>query len=185
MRRRKKNLSYVFWGLAFLAFTFGFGWHLSQRYFPKENPINFSLGNPSGVSEVIETKEPSKEEVHPLPVISKEELEFRERANTVLDAFPSKEILSKKDRDFHGPPEELGEAAAELGAIEDLLDKSPTLTNEGLRFYRKCALKESLLTPVRALCLHNLKIRAKSSGIDKKIRWNEFPENLHRIADRL
>lgn len=185
MRRRKKNLSYLFWGFAFLAFTFGFGWHLSQRYFPKSNSATLSIVNPSDISEVVETKEPSKEEVRPLPVISKEELEFRERANSVLDTFPSKEILLQKDRDFHGPPEELGDAAAELGAIEDLLDKSPSLTKEGLRFYRRCALKESLLTPVRALCLHNLKTRAKSSGFDKKIRWNEFPQNLHRIADRL
>ena len=185
MRRRKKNLSYLFWGLAFLAFTFGFGWHLSQRYFPSDKSEDFFNDKPSSVAEVLETKEPSREEVRPLPEISPEELAFRERATSVLKDFPKQEILSEKNRDLHGPPRELGDAAAEIGTIEDLLDKNPELAREGLRFYRKCALKESLLTSLRALCLHNLKTRAKKSGFENRIRWSEFPQNLHRIADKL
>ncbi|NDD53330.1 hypothetical protein EBZ39_05570 [bacterium] len=135
--------------------------------------------------QVVEQKDAHPEEVRPLPDISSEELAFRERALRVLEDFPKKSVLKEKDRELHKPPKELIDASGELGAIEDLLDKNPELTKEGLRFYRRCALKEDLLTSLRALCLHNLKTRAKKSGFDKKIRWSDFPDHLHRISDKL
>lgn len=134
---------------------------------------------------VVEQKDAHPEEVRALPDISSEELAFRQRAQRVLEDFPKKSILKERGRDPHKPPRELVDASNELGTIEDLLDKNPELVKEGLRFYRKCALTNELLTSLRALCLHNLKTRATASGFDKRIRWNEFPDHLHRIADKL
>lgn len=168
-----------------MGFALGFGWHLSNRPSIQRAAEKTENVESGGVVALSEEREPSPEENRSLPAISPEELAFRERATEVLKDFPRKEILKEKGRDLHQPPKELAEAGQELGVIEDLLEKNPSLLREGLRFYRKCALSEPLLTSLRALCLHNLKERAKKSGVEKKIRWGEFPENLHRIADRL
>lgn len=168
-----------------MGFTLGLGWHLSEKYFPKESSELLLADEPNQFVSVSEDKEPTPEERVKLPEITPEELSFRQHANQVLKSFPDKAILKEQHRDLHAPPPELREVGAELGAIEELLDKDPSLTKEGLRFYRKCALKESLLTSVRALCLHNLKTRAKATGLYPRIRWGEFPDNLHRIADKL
>jgi len=187
LRRKSKKLTYLFWGITFLGFTVGLGWHLSGKYFPQEasqHPDPFFDGSAELVG-VVEEREASPEEKRPLPEISPEELSFRERTNRVLEDFPKKEILKDSGRDLHKPPPELVDASTELGAIEDLLDKNPELTKEGLRFYRKCALQEALLSSLRALCLHNLKQRAERAGLTKKINWKQFPDKLHRIADRL
>jgi len=184
-KKSKKKLYSLFWVITFMGFALGLGWHLSNR--PTLRPEAKSLESPEsgGVVALSEEKEPSPEENRALPAISAEELAFRERATEVLKDFPRKEILKERGRDLHQPPKELGEAAQELGVVEDLLEKNPSLLREGLRFYRKCALSEPLLTSLRALCLHNLKERAKKSGVEKNIRWSDFPENLHRIADKL
>jgi hypothetical protein len=185
LRKKKKNLYFLFWAFSFLSFTFGLGWHLSEKYFPKQANDPLFIEDTGATPNVLETREITPEERVKLPEISREELSFRERSNAVLKGFPTTDILKDKSRDLHLPPKELGDVGAEVGAIEELLDQNRKLLKEGLRFYRKCALQESLLTSVRALCLHNLKNRAKESGLYKRIRWNEFPENLHRIADRL
>lgn len=168
-----------------ISFTALVGLYLEDRFksaAPKTIPS--AEKNPNPVH-VLEQKEAHPEEVRPLPSISSEELAFRERANRVLEDFPKKNILKEKDRDLHKPPKELVDASSELGAIEDLLDKNPELIKEGLRFYRRCALTNETLTSLRALCLHNLKTRAKKAGLDNRIRWSDFPEHLHRIADKL
>lgn len=171
--------------LVFLGFTALLGWYLSDRFKKYPSTENDFLDEPKHNVQVVEQPDAHPEEVRPLPDITSEKLAFRERAKRVIETFPKKNILKERDRDLHKPPKELLDASGELGAIEDLLDKNPELTKEGLRFYRKCTLSGDLLTSVRALCLHNLKTRAKASGFDTKIRWDEFPEFLHRIADRL
>lgn len=185
MRKKRKNLYFLFWVFAFVAFTLGLGWHLSDRYFPKEKNEPLFSEDTNNLITVQEQKEPTPEEKIKLPEISPEELSFREHANRILRSFPNKDILKDKNRDLHKPPPELTDVGAEIGSIEELLDKNGKLIKEGLRFYRKCALNEGLLTSVRALCLHNLKTRAEEAGFKNKIRWSEFPDNLHRIADKL
>lgn len=167
-----------------MSFALGLAWHFSKASLEKGGETNEKTDTPigSGIA-VFERKEPTPDENSPLPEISSEELAFRERAEKVLSDFPSKELLKDPKRDLHRPPPELAEVGAELGAIEDLLDSYPHLSQEGLRFYRKCALRADLLTSVRALCLHNLKARAKKTGA--KLSEKEFPEQLHRLADKL
>lgn len=161
------------------------GWYLSDRFKKPSLDNDFLLEDKPDAVQVIEQKDAAPEETRPLPDISSEELAFRERAQQIIEDFPRKNILKEKERDLHKPPRELIEAGNELGALEDLLDKNPNLIKEGLRFYRRCALTDDLLTSLRALCLHNLKIRSHKSGFDKRIRWSEFPAYLHRIADKL
>ena len=186
MKRNNAAFRNLFFGTALVSFTLGLAWHFSKNSALKTNTSAEIQPNLTGSSVgVFETKEVTPEENGPLPDISNEELAFRERAERVLSDFPQKQILKDPDRDLHRPPPELADAGAELGAIEDLLDDYPNLINEGLRFYKKCALKDDLLTSLRALCLHNLKTRAKKAGKEKEIRWKEFPDQLHRLADRL
>lgn len=186
MRRKSNTFRNLFFGTALISFTLGLAWHFSQKSPIKNESHDEIPQKPTGSSVgVFEVKEPTPEENAPLPDLSNEELAFRERADKVLADFPEKQILKNPDRDLHRPPPELADAGAELGAIEDLLDDYPHLVKEGLRFYRKCALKDELLTSLRALCLHNLKTRAKKAGKEKEIRWKEFPEQIHRLADRL
>jgi len=167
-----------------MSFALGLAWHFSKASLEKDGDTDgkSEVSTGSGIA-VFESKEPTPDENSPLPEISSEELAFRERAEKVLSDFPSKELLKDPKRELHRPPPELAEVGAELGAIEDLLDSYPHLNQEGLRFYRKCALKVDLLTSVRALCLHNLKIRAQKTG--RKIREKDFPDQLHRLADKL
>lgn len=183
--KAKKKLYRLFGGTLLITFTGILGWYIAGRYqsLGENNQSNFN--HPQAWVTVIEEKEPSNEEKQPLPEISEEELSFRARAKEILKDFPGKEVLHQPERDHHRPPPELTSAGAELGAIEDLLDKNPHLLREGLRFYRQCALQENILTSLRALCLHNLKVRAKSAGIESRIRWQIFPSHLHRLADKL
>ena len=167
-----------------MGFSIVLGWYIAGRYQSLGEKKGEAFDPQSWVT-VIEEKEPSVEEKKALPEISEEELAVRSRAKELLKDLPKKDILHKPDRDHHRPPPELTEAGAELGAIEDLLDKNPSLLREGLRFYKQCALQDEVLTSLRALCLHNLKVRAKSAGIENRIRWQIFPNPLHRLADKL
>lgn len=186
MRKKSTAFRNLFFGSALVSFTLGLAWHFSKTGNEKIDSALELAQKPSGSGvAVFETAEPTLEDNAPLPDISSEELAFRERAERVLADFPQKHLLKDPNRDLHRPPPELADAGAELGAIEDLLDDYPDLINEGLRFYKKCALKDELLTSLRALCLHNLKNRAKKTGKEASIRWSEFPDQLHRLADRL
>ena len=185
MKKKKRHLYFLFWALTFISFAFLLGWYLLDQFKDKSSDQTGFFEEPTNSVQVVEQRDAHPEEVRPLPDISPEELAFRQRSNQVLEDFPKKSILKERGRDQHKPPKELVEASSELGTIEDLLDKNPNLAKEGLRFYRKCALKDELLTSLRALCLHNLKTRAEKTGFDKRIRWSEFPDNLHRIADKL
>ncbi|MFM8268678.1 MAG: hypothetical protein ACKN9V_00685 [Pseudomonadota bacterium] len=185
MRKKQRKLYFLFGWLTVLSFLALLGWYLSDRFRMLPTESHFIFEEKLGSVQVAEQKDSAPEEVRPLPDISAEELAFRQRAQQALEDFPRKNILKEQGRDLHKPPQELLDASAELGTIEDLLDKNPSLVKEGLRFYRRCALNEALLNSLRGLCLHNLKTRAKASGFEKRIRWNEFPDYLHRIADKL
>ncbi|NBX92941.1 MAG: hypothetical protein EB078_11020 [Proteobacteria bacterium] len=185
MKKKNRKLYLGFWLVTFIGFTAGLGLHLSNRGQKPSPPAPPTITGENALVSLSEQKEPSPEETRHLPDISKEEVAFRERTVEALRGFPRKDILKEKGRDLHTPPKELVEASQELGIIEDMLDKTPSLLSEGLKFYKECALSEELLTPLRALCLHNLKTRSKRAGVDGKVRWDLFPQNLHRIADKL
>jgi len=185
LKKKRRQLYFLFWVVTFFCFASLLGWYLIDQFKKSPSEPRSFLEEPSNAVQVIEQKDAHPEEVRPLPDISPEELAFRERAARILEDFPRKSILKDRGRNPHKPPRELVDASGELGALEDLLDKNPGLVKEGLRFYRKCALTNELLTSLRGLCLHNLKTRARSAGFENRIRWNEFPDHLHRIADKL
>lgn len=120
----------------------------------------------------------------PTPTPASEE-PFAEFSRETLQKLPTVDQVRSRTSDFHRPPLELSEGAHLIAQVENRLRAEPRLAREGMEFYRKCALEESVLTALRAVCLRSLKDWAKKAKLKELVRKDEYSERLHFIADQL
>lgn len=118
------------------------------------------------------------------PKLTESEAKFTDLTTALLKRLPKKAGIQLPPQ--HSlPPVAAVEVGDELGKVEDAIDKEPSLSVIGFRFYRSCALDETLWTPARVTCLSNYMSRTKKDQTFEKIDWKEFPEEIRKKAEDL
>jgi hypothetical protein len=110
---------------------------------------------------------------------------FGAKLEKSFESLPTKDDLKKLTaEEAHETPEIIQQAATDLGEIAEMIDADPALVSQGADFYKKCALKNSAPSSIRAMCFADLKGLGKKYGIalpDDR----DFPEDIRALADKL
>ena len=107
--------------------------------------------------------------------------EFERLLSNTLNQLPAISELSELgEEEVHHSPAILDRAGDLLGAVAEQLKSHPELAPRAARFYEDCALREGLLTPVRALCL------ASSDALPRKFPDLKFtPIDRRRLPEEI
>ena len=111
-------------------------------------------------------------------------LQLRSLFEEAKSSFPTIAEVRAHKRDPHEAPDQLFDAGATIGKIEELLATSPKNTPEGINFYKCCAKNEELLSEVRSLCIGYY---AKwSESLHRRVSLDtEFPKDLVKLSQVL
>ena len=90
-------------------------------------------------------------------------------------------IRALEPEEKHSTPVAVIQAGSDIGELAEAIEKNPTLAAGGLDFYDKCARRSELSTPVRALCLSDLRELGKKHGLPPD--ESGIPENVVKMAD--
>jgi len=116
---------------------------------------------------------------------SESNADFKSFLNETLLVLPTEASAKEKKVDPHHGDPGIGEASTALGKIVDEMKENPALIPDGLEFYRSCALKNSVIPAIRALCLRNLADWNEKSPRKLPFSWNDFPSQIQFIAKQL
>jgi len=81
---------------------------------------------------------------------------------------------------LHHTPALIIQAGRDLGVLKEVLKVHKSYERDALPFYKSCALRSVIPTPVRALCLTNL-IEIKKNN-NESINLGEFPDSLTELS---
>ena len=81
---------------------------------------------------------------------------------------------------LHRTPPIVIEAGRDLGVIKEVLKVHESFEREASQFYKNCALNNSGVTPVRALCLTNLIVIKKKNNEDLNLK--DYPIQLIELS---
>jgi hypothetical protein len=176
-----------------LALILGFAWKLESQEETDPAASTSNVLRPSPSDQQRQDLSSKSRQVTP-----QQAGDFTELASHTLRNLPSKDALHHlNENDAHQTPSILLQAAMEIGEIVEVLEARLQQTEtdpnahakvieQGLSFYRECALNSEKPTSVRALCYsHFRELRERSGHPETSSEADAVPGDVRSLVDLL
>lgn len=95
------------------------------------------------------------------------------------------QMKAKTESEVHHTPIEVVESARRIGAISELLEKSPALIPQALPFFVECAKDPEGMPATRALCVYRLRSYEKNWDGSTTAAFAKIPKPILELAEKL
>jgi hypothetical protein len=113
---------------------------------------------------------------------------FAQLEKQVLAAMPSASELKKlSEEEVHLTPEPIRRGGRELARISQALEHDSTLIPRGIEFFEACALRDTYVDVMRALCLAHARDYLRKQGRDLSAfpETEKIPAAIRKMADSI
>jgi len=142
--------------------------------------VGVSQNQVSAAIRPVKPKEEIKEETQ-----AEIKAHFADQLAKLEQVLPTREIMKNKTiEEVHDTPQEVMDAGERMGLLKKAWIANPELKPQARDFYQSCASRADLLTPIRSLCLVNLRALNKALG-QRPMDESGLPQNIRNVADQI